>query len=434
MNKTERIIKKSAAFVGALAILAMTFFAGYFTRYYTLSAEVRNFMWVMDKIQSNYYGQVDSNELYDFALNTLIYKLDPYYAYYSKEDYQRILAEQQGEKSGFGVVLFDNDGDCTLFMVSGNSPAERAGLTRGDVLIGAAKSGEEIYRFESYEDAYEKIRAIPSGELWDIEIIRSSTAEIQIVSLKKEVYEEGFVYYGDSNGYYGYVSENGVMQLTPLSDTVSEFSSFDSKTGYIKLTGFSGGAAAQFAGALTKFKAENKSKLILDLRNNGGGYMNILMSITEHLVQSQTHPLYAAIAVNKSGQRAVYPLTNSFYSSYGFEKIAVLANENTASASECLIGAMIDYGTLDYDFLFISEHEDNADATTYGKGIMQTTFANAATGSAVKLTTAGIFWPVSEKSIHGVGISGIAVKTDGYKSFYITDNELSAAAAALFNL
>lgn len=431
MNKTERIIKKAAAIVGALAILTITFFAGYFTRYYTLSTEVRNFIWVMDKIKSSYYLEVDDNELYDFALSSLIYKLDPYYEYYSKEDYKSILAEQEGKKSGFGITLFENDGKCTLFSVSGNSPAERAGLKRGDALIGLAKKGESIYHFENFDDAYEKIRAVPSGEEWTFEFIDVATSEVQTVNLSKEVYEQGFVYYGDNSGYYGYRSEEDEMRLERFEYTISELSQLDNNTGYIKLTGFSGNAATQFAGVLLKFKAENKSKLILDLRNNGGGYMHILMSISEHLVDSQTHPLYAAIAENKKGQRAAYPLTNSFYKDYGFEKIAVLANENTASASECLIGAMIDYGTLTYDYLFVSEHEKNEDATTFGKGIMQTTFENSLTGSAVKLTTAQILWPVSGKTIHKIGISGVAVPTDGYKSFYITDNELLAAAAAL---
>ena len=64
---------------------------------------------------------------------------------------------------------------------------------------------------------------------------------------------------------------------------------------------------------------------------------------------------------------------------------------------------LIDYGTLSYDHIYLREAEDGT-ASTYGKGIMQTSFV-AANGAAMKLTVAGIYWPVSDKSIHGTGVT-----------------------------
>ena len=94
----------------------------------------------------------------------------------------------------------------------------------------------------------------------------------------------------------------------------------------------------------------------------------------------------------------------------------MLANGGTASASEALIGAMICYGALDYENIFLSQYSDEykswlkktgqelKDARTYGKGIMQSTFENAFTGEALKLTTAKIFWPDGKTSIHDRGV------------------------------
>ena len=77
---------------------------------------------------------------------------------------------------------------------------------------------------------------------------------------------------------------------------------------------------------------------------------------------------------------------------------------NTASASEALLGAMISYGTLGYGEIFVTQTAGEDSARTYGKGIMQTTFRNGATGEAIKLTTAEIYWP-NGVSIHGKGIT-----------------------------
>ena len=81
----------------------------------------------------------------------------------------------------------------------------------------------------------------------------------------------------------------------------------------------------------------------------------------------------------------------------------MLADNQTASASECLIGCMLDYGTIDYSDICLAYRGD--EAKTFGKGIMQTTYPLIGfNAGAVKLTTARICWPVSKKCIHGVGV------------------------------
>ena len=109
-------------------------------------------------------------------------------------------------------------------------------------------------------------------------------------------------------------------------------------------------------------------------------------------------------------------------------KIAVLADENTASASECLIGAMMDYGSMTEETLVITKNGDTA--RTYGKGIMQTTYVNPTGGDALKLTTAYIYWPVSHTSIHGTGIR-TAEANEIVPGGFGTDRELDRAVSIM---
>ena len=113
-------------------------------------------------------------------------------------------------------------------------------------------------------------------------------------------------------------------------------------------------------------------------------------------------------------------------------EIYVAANVNTASASEALIGAMISYGTIGYEDIFITDTVGQGSARTYGKGIMQTTYYNVATGEAAKLTTAQIYWPNGE-SIHGSGITtAMGARPSPAKSFgEYGDPELTAILAAI---
>ncbi|MDE7373288.1 MAG: hypothetical protein K2N18_04415, partial [Clostridia bacterium] len=85
-------------------------------------------------------------------------------------------------------------------------------------------------------------------------------------------------------------------------------------------------------------------------------------------------------------------------------RITVLADEHTASASECLIGVMIDYETIGFSDIYLHKN-GKGEARTYGKGIMQTSHDDDPSGGALKLTTAEIFWPKSDRSIHGVGVT-----------------------------
>jgi carboxyl-terminal processing protease len=183
---------------------------------------------------------------------------------------------------------------------------------------------------------------------------------------------------------------------------------------YIKYSAFSGtksgldGSNGQLTDALNIFKEKNKSKLILDLRGNGGGYMSILCQVASNFINVEDgKTALVAVAVDKNGNKENFVSKKSVYNSYGFEKIVVMCDEGTASASEALIGAMLDYDVNNIVSVVVSSSTLNGQTVykSYGKGIMQSTFTNGITGEAVKLTTAQIYWPVYGTTIHGVGLT-----------------------------
>ena len=109
----------------------------------------------------------------------------------------------------------------------------------------------------------------------------------------------------------------------------------------------------------------------------------------------------------RSGEEAVSRAVGNKYGEYfAGSEIYVAANGNTASASEALIGAMVDYGAIGFEDIYITDtvQKEGYAAATYGKGIMQSTYVNTKTGEAIKLTTAQIYWP-NGRTIHDVGIT-----------------------------
>ena len=131
------------------------------------------------------------------------------------------------------------------------------------------------------------------------------------------------------------------------------------------------------------------------------------------------NPAVAVADYTKKGKKEVFEASGNYYYDYFSDEscIYVLADSGTASASECLIGCMVDYGAVSYSDIFLSER--NGIAKTYGKGIMQTTVPSSIFGrpDAIKLTTARILWPLSGNCIHDRGVlpeDGAHVVSENY--------------------
>ena len=226
------------------------------------------------------------------------------------------------------------------------------------------------------------------------------------VELVRVSYQAAYCHYRDSEGSVGFRYDDG--KLVPLK-TEEPLVGADDKTAYIRIDHFYGFADAEFLACLQQMRERGREKLVLDLRSNGGGYMDILTKIAAHLLKdAEGEKPVVARAVYRNGEKEDFRAPVNDYRDFFTEnsRVVLLADEDSASASECLIGALVDYGTVPFSGIYLREDEAGA-AKTFGKGIMQSQFT-LPDGAAVKLTVATVEWPKG-RCIHGTGVQ----KSDG---------------------
>lgn len=427
--KKRKVGKTVACVAGGIGIAAIGFFAGYFTYSATLDGELKSLAWVKDRIQESYYEEITDEEFYDAVFGAVNGLLDPYSSYLSAEQYADMLEEATGQWSGVGLSFstreIEQNDRMLIVRVSGNSPAERAGIREGMYLVGFGTSQSEIVESSSYAAFTEFTAARATGEPFVLLLEDVTGGERSYATVSKESFVENYVFYRSDDSAYIFTGENAT-ELTPDDNVLA---ALDAETAYIRLTQFNGEAKAQFTSAMDVFRSEGKTNLILDLRANGGGYLDILCDIASYFCKDSdaANPVVAT-AEYRGGRKQTFSATGNRYDEYfsSDSRIVVMADNGTASASECLIGAMKDYGAVGYEDIWLSTR--NGETKTYGKGIMQTTLPHLFAGDAVTLTTAYIYWPVSGNCIHGRGV----LPEDGAHTVaenYERDAELSAVIA-----
>ncbi len=391
-----------------LLALVASFALGSMACYFSFDPELRSLAKLKGTIQGKYYKEITDEEFYDVVFDAVNGKLlDRYSAYMTADEYAADLAEGTGYWSGIGIdfLIKENAGDesTRIATVSGNSPAEKAGIEGGAYLVGFGKTEESVEHNPSFTDFEEFLKGQGKGETFYVKI--KDGEDIKIVSLAKKAFVENYVYYRTSETGYRFEGQ----KATTMVEFNGALRALDQDTAYIRLTQFNGNAAEQFKKAMDKFKADGKKHLVLDLRANGGGYMDILSEIASYFTKNtKSNAPLIAVATERSGKTEKFYAEGNYFGKYfqSDSKIRVLADNGTASASECLIGAMVDYGAVGYGDIFLSYRGETA--KTYGKGIMQTTYPLSPTSGstdAVRLTTATIRWPVSGRCIHDIGLT-----------------------------
>jgi len=398
-------------------LLVVFFFAGYFLCYYSFDKDLRSLYFVYKTYKNNYYYENDDDIPAKILTEGL---MDIYSEYYTAEEYKKELAAGKGSRAGFGVSFIG----FKIYKVSGNSPAEKAGLMSGGTVIEYKINDGSTIQAEDSELFLKTLSGTNEDDLLSLKI--DYDGDVKEFSFKKSRYRESYVYYADNTGKYRFNDTNGKMTLSKYSEDTSDCVLGDD-WGYIKYTSFYGetddvyGSVGQFLTVLDKMSENGKSKLIIDLRNNGGGFMSILCSLSGIFcknIPSQKGTRVAQIAEYKNKNTSNFNIDEKYgkkadgtrYSDL-IKKIIFLANENSASASEAFIGTMLDYdsasGSNSVRVVLDPSIDKNGNTVykTYGKGIMQSTFTNGITGEALKLTTARIYWPLSKTCIHGIGIT-----------------------------
>lgn len=302
-----------------------------------------------------YYEDYDVQDVQDGLLEGVVSGLgDKYSAYYTAEEYKEQQLSTSGTYYGIGAALAqDKDTmQVTITKIYEGTPSEEAGLKKDDVIVSA--DGTDATSME-LTDFVKLIRG-EEGTTVHLEIYRPSTEE----TLEFDV-------------------ERKNVELPSVSSQMLE-----NNIGYIQISEFQSKTAEQFESALSSLKDQGAQSLIVDVRGNGGGLVDSVVAILDDILPEGT----VVYTEDKYGNRQDYTSSGDTYLDM---PIAVLVDQNSASASEIFAGAIKDYnyGTL-------------IGTKTFGKGIVQTVFS-LPEGDAIKITTAKYFTP-NGNYIHGVGI------------------------------
>ena len=303
---------------------------------------------IIDLINEKYVDTVNSNLLYKDAISGILNPLDPHTVYIPAEELQGVNDDLEGGFSGIGVEFSIIRDTIRVTSVIENGPAGRAGVEIGDQLI---KVGDSLVAGT----------AINSSRI--VHLLKGKQHSNVYVTLKQ-------------------VANGLPKQVSITRDVIPIYSvdaglMLDSVTGFIKVNRFSATTYEEFTNALKKLVSVGAKQLILDLRDNPGGYLDAATNICDDFLDDKKLIVYTkGIHTLKSEFRA-----NGNKGLFEQGKLVVLVDESSASASEIVAGAI-----QDWDRGVIIGRR------TFGKGLVQEQY-NLPDGAALRLTTAKYYTP-----------------------------------------
>lgn len=308
---------------------------------------------LMDLVEYGYFEEYEVQDMLDGAANGLLLGLgDPYTFYYTPEEYAELWEEDEGEYAGVGIQISTNflTGLCTISRVFDNGPAREAGVLKGDILYKV----EDLYvNSSTINDAVDIMRGIP-GTTVHVVFLRG-TEEIEYDLVRAQITVNRI--------------ESGML---------------DDEIGYVYLYEFAGDCATEFQAAVKKLQLQGAKGIIIDLRDNPGGWVNDAEAIADIFLDKGT----LCYLQYNDGSREYYRTKDGKTEM----ELVILLNENSASSSEILAGAL----------------KDRANATivgvqSYGKGIVQTV-VGLDDGAGMQMTIAQYYTP-NGNAVHKVGIT-----------------------------
>lgn len=317
----------------------------------SIEGELNKYRTIIDKY---FLGEIDDEKLKEGAIKGYIEGLDdPYTEYISAEDMQDFMDDTTGNFVGVGIYMVQDTESNRIMVLSPikNSPAEKAGVLPGDFII--AVDGVE-YTAEDMSVASNKIKG-EEGTTVKLKLLRKN--EFVEFELKREN-----------------------IKVNPVEGKVLE-----NNIGYIEFSSFDEGTAEDFKAKYEELSKKGIKSLIIDLRNNGGGIVSEALQIADYVADKGSVLLYE---VDKNNNEEVEKSENNPIINV---QIVILTNENTASSSEILAGALKDLGKAKI-----------CGTKTYGKGVIQQ-LLTLPDGSGLKITTEEYLTPNKTK-INKIGI------------------------------
>ena len=307
-------------------------------------------------VETYYYQEPDEESMLDGAEMGLLYGLgDPYTYYYTPEQYAQLWADDEGEYAGIGIQIMGDyvTGLCTISRVFLDSPALDAGLRKGDILT---RVEDVDVVATTLQDAVNIMRGEP-GTPVNVQVQRGD----QLLD---------------------FVVDRAVVHVNWVNSCMLE-----GNVGYISLYEFSGDCSPSFAVHLDNLMNEGARSLIIDLRDNPGGWVDDAQKVADMFLAEGN----VASLVYRDGTTELYTTTTD-----GKENpipLVVLVNEYSASASEILAGALQDRGRATI-----------VGTQTFGKGVVQYVLPVGTRGAGMQITVAQYYTP-NGNEVHKVGIT-----------------------------
>jgi carboxyl-terminal processing protease len=300
----------------------------------------------VDLIKSKYVDSVRLDTLQENAIGQMMNELDPHSVYIPASELQEVNEDLEGKFEGIGVEFNIFSDTVNVLYVVADGPGEKAGLQIGDKILKVNDVSLTTKNITS-DDVKKMVR----GE-------RGSKAVLQILRDNEQL------------------SAMVTRDMIPVSSIDAAYM-VNKETGYIRLNKFSDHTYADFMTSLESLKKEGMQKLILDLRGNGGGYMNEATDIADEFLDDEKLIVYTK---GNNSPREDYKAKRTGLFESG--KLTVLVDELSASASEVLAGALQDW-----------DRATIIGRRTFGKGLVQKQY-ELSDGSAIRLTVARYYTPL----------------------------------------
>ena len=309
---------------------------------------------ILQYIEEWYYQEADVDALIENATRGLLYGLeDPYTFYYNEAEWTQMWEDDEGEYAGIGIEMLGSyqDYSVTITRVFLDTPAERAGVKKGDRLVRVEDVEVDVY---SMQNAVSIMRG-KVDEVVEIEVLRGSE-------------------------YITFQIPRAVIHVNRV-----EYTMLEDQVGYIVLYQFAGESEKEFSDAMNELKAQGAQALIVDLRDNGGGWVDAASQIADLFLDDGL----LVYSQDRYGTRENIAMTA------GMDDIplVILVNGNSASSSEILSGGLRDRGRATL-----------VGTQTFGKGIIQVVIPLNDEKNGFQMTYAQYYLP-SGKEVHKVGIT-----------------------------
>lgn len=341
-------MKKMKYLAAAVICAAATFgISAQYSRSNSASRQQQKLLMVENIVNNLYVDNVDEEKIVENAMRGILENLDPHSSYSTKEETTSSQETMQGSFSGIGIQ-FNMQKD-TLYVVQtiAGGPSEKVGILPGDRFIAVDDSIIAGRKLKN-TDIMKRLRG-PKGTKVNIKVKRGSNAELLEFRITRDD--------------------------IPLNSIDAVYMA-DGKTGYIRLSRFAATSYKEFKDAITKLKKQGMQQLILDLTDNGGGYMQIAAQIANEMLNRGNLIVYT------QGRKSPRQNLNADGSgTFRTQKVVVMINQFSASASEILSGAVQDW-----------DRGVVVGRRSFGKGLVQREFL-LPDSSSFRLTIARYYTP-----------------------------------------